>query len=143
MTAWLAAFEAANAAEFACRSASIVLDGRARRQALARAATHAAARTRIQTLISDLTQLPATPPAYSRTGELVSAADGRALIARTENALVPIFADAAAASTGTDRSWAVDQAIDCAVTAVRWGGSSSAFPQASTSDDVPAQTQDQ
>jgi hypothetical protein len=143
MTAWLAAFEAANAAEFACRSASIVLEGRARRQALARAATHAAARTRIQTLISDPAELPATPPAYLPAEELVSAADGRALITRTENALVPVFADAAAASTGPDRSWAVDQAIDCAVTAVRWGGSSAAFPQALSADDVPAQPQDQ
>jgi hypothetical protein len=143
MNAWTAIFLAEDAAESACRSASVVLRGRERRQALARAADHAAARTRVQTMLGDQTPLPAPPPAYALAGALVTAEAGTALIVSTENALVPVYADAAAASSGADRSWAVDQAIACAVTAVRWGGSSQAFPQASPNDDVPGESKDQ
>lgn|GEM_PF-1751452 len=143
MSAWEAAFQATNAAENACRAASVVLIGRERRRALVRAATHAANRTRIQTLLADPRELPALPPAYGRAGDLTTPEDGRTLVSNTENALVPVFADAAAASSGTERSWAVDQAIDCAVTGIRWGGRSMAFPQSLPDGDVPTQSQDQ
>lgn len=143
MSAWAAAYAAANAAEFACRTASVVLVGRERRQALARAAVHAATRTRIQASFDDQEQLPVAPPAYSRSYELATPDDGRALLSRTENAMVPVYADVAAATSGTDRTWAVDQAIDCAISGVRWGGVSQAFPQASPADDVPTQAKDQ
>jgi hypothetical protein len=143
MSAWAAAYAAANAAEFACRTASVVLVGRERRQALARAAVHAATRTRIQASFVGQEPLPVAPPAYSRPDDLITPGDGRALISQTENALVPVYADVAAATSGIDRTWAVEQAIDCAVSGVLWGGASQAFPQASATDDVPTQAEDQ
>jgi len=143
MSAWAAAYAAANAAEFACRTASVALVGRERRQALARAAVHAASRTRMQASLDDQELLPVAPPAYSRPDDLATPGDGRALISQTENALVPVYADVAAATSGTDRTWAVEQAIDCAIMGVRWGGASQAFPQASAADDVPAEAEDQ
>jgi len=143
MSAWAAAYAATNAAEFACRTASVVLLGRERRQALARAAVHASTRTRIQASFDNQESLPVAPPAYVSPDDLTTPEDGRALMARTENALVPVYADLAAETTGADRTWAVDQAIDCAVSGVRWGGASQAFPHASPADDVPTQSEDE
>lgn len=140
MSAWGPAYLAEDAAESACRAASVVLVGRLRRQALARAADHAAARTRIQTLLTDV---PVVPPAYAQQPPITTSDQARTLIEQTENSLVPVYADAAAATTGASRSWAVDQAVACAVAAIRWGGRTMAFPQGSADDEVPTQTQDQ
>lgn len=144
MTVWTAAFLAEDAAESACRSAAAALGAPFRARALNRAAEHAAARTRIQTLLTDT---PPLPPAYAWGDALASPRDATDLIITTENALVPVYADAAAGDSGPSRGWAVDQAMACAVTAVRWGGASQAFPQGPSSaeggHDIPAEPNDQ
>jgi len=144
MSAWSAAYLAEDAAEAACRTAAAALSNPLRRRALVRAADHAAARTRIQSLLTDL---PAVPAAYSFAESAGTPAAARALVSRTENALVPVYADAAAADAGPSRAWAVEQAMACAVAGVRWGGATQAFPQAPSStapeEQVPGQTQDQ
>lgn len=142
MTAWEAAYLAENAAEFACRAAAGALTNPQRRRALQRASDHAAARTRIQPLLTNMPPLPAGYVVAVNSSE-----EARDLVIATENALVPVYADAAAEGADAQRMWAVEQAMACAVTAVRWGGVSQAFPQADSpaeaGDDVPSETQDQ
>lgn len=140
MNSWEPVYLAEDAAENTCRWASVVLTGRLRRRALTRAAEHAAARSRVQTLLAEI---PAVPPAYVQKQPITTRAEASALIMQMENSLVPVYADAAAATSGANRSWAVDQAVTCAVTAIRWGGRSMAFPQGSADQNVPTQTQDQ
>lgn len=142
MSAWSAAYLAEDAAEFACRAAAAALDAPLRSRALRRAADHAAARTRIQTM---LTEPPPIPPAYAVPAPMTSTAQAEALVSTTENALVPVYADAAADDAGPARTWAVDQAMACAVAAIRWGGASQAFPQgpSQTGEELPAEPQDQ
>lgn len=142
MSAWAAAYLAENAAEFACRTAAGTLTNPQRRRALQRAADHAAARTRIQSLLAEV---PPLPPAYVVT--VSSPREASDLVVTTENALVPVYADAAAEGSDAQRMWAVEQAMSCAVTAVRWGGTSQAFPQASSpapaGEDIPSESQNQ
>ena len=76
---------------------------------------------------------PTPAPAYA-LGPVSSEEDAQAVLAHVENALAPVYADAAAATAGEERRWAVRAGIACAVRAVRWGAAPQAFPSAAVSD---------
>jgi Domain of unknown function (DUF4439) len=86
---------------------------------------HRAAR---DTVASTLQSPPDPAPAYALPTEPASANQARELMAYVDNALVPLYADLAAASTGDERRRAVLSAQACATRAVSWGAASQAFP---------------
>jgi len=76
--------------------------------------------------------LSAPPPpasSYALPIQPDSPSRARELLAYVENALVPVYADLAAATTGDDRRRAVIAAQVCASRAVAWGAATQAFPQ--------------
>ena len=71
------------------------------------------------------------PPAaasYDLPGPVATPRQARDLMAMVDNALVAVYADAAAASAGDDRRWAARTAAANAARAVSWGAASQAFP---------------
>ena len=73
---------------------------------------------------------PAAEAAYELPGDVSTRPGARAALASVDNALVAVYADAAAASSGDDRRWAARTAAECAVRAVAWGATPQAFPTA-------------
>ena len=76
--------------------------------------------------------LSAPPPpasAYALPIQPDTPTHARELLAHVENALVPVYADLAAVTTGDARRRAVIAAQVCASRAVSWGALTQAFPQ--------------
>jgi len=71
--------------------------------------------------------VPASP-AYQLPFPVQDAASARRLAILVEQRMVPAYADLAAATTGDQRSDAVQAGCECAARAVGWGGPTQAFP---------------
>jgi len=127
--AWSAVVSGEDAAVFAYSVAGARVKGAARRQALAGLDAHRDARSKAAALVvaAGATPPPAAP-AYELDPDVSSPAGARRTMASVDNALVAVYADAAAASSGADRRWAARTGADCAVRAVQWGASPQAFP---------------
>lgn len=70
----------------------------------------------------------AAPAAFDLPSAVTDASSASALAIGIENALVPIYADLASATSGEPRSQAVTAAMECATRAVTWGGTPQPFP---------------
>lgn len=66
--------------------------------------------------------------AYELPFPVQDPASARRLAVLVEQRMVPVYADLAAATTGEDRSTAVQAACECAARAIAWGGQTEAFP---------------
>ncbi len=73
-------------------------------------------------------QSPAAASQYQLPSDVTNAQHATQLLQQVEAALVPLYADLSAASSGDVRSQAISQAMGCATRAVRWGGATQAFP---------------
>jgi hypothetical protein len=80
-------------------------------------------------VVKDVGTVPDGSPAYA-LGPIGTPDQAAAVLAGVENALVGVYADAAAAAAGAERQWAARAAVECAVRAVRWGAAPQAFPTA-------------
>ncbi len=132
--AWTAVVAGEDAAVYAYSVAGGRVRGSAQQRALAGLEVHRSNRSRAASLVtaSGGTPPPAAP-AYELPEEVGVPREAKALMAEVDNALVAVYADAAAASTGEDRRWAARVAADSAVRAVGWGAPTQAFPTAEPS----------
>jgi uncharacterized protein DUF4439 len=105
------------------------LPGAARREARAAYDTHRARRDRWRALIvaAGAQPVPAAA-AYTLPFPVRTPADARRLAALLEQRLAVGYARLVAASTATERELAARSLQDAAVRALRWSGSSPAFP---------------
>lgn len=71
---------------------------------------------------------PVAAAAYELPADVGTSRGARAALAGVDNALVAVYADAAAAAEGPDRRWAARMAAECARRAVAWGAETQAFP---------------
>jgi len=127
--AWSAVVSGEDAAVYAYSVAGARVSGAARRRALAGLDAHRANRSRAAAIVVSAGGTPpAAEPAYALPGDVSSKAGARAALASVDNALVAVYADAAAAAAGDDRRWAARTAAECAVRAVAWGAAPQAFP---------------
>jgi hypothetical protein len=97
----------------------------ARRRVLAGLEAHRAARDAVASVLA---APPEPAPAYTLPTAPQTPAEARALLSFVDNALVPLYADLAAVSSGDERRRAVLTAQACAARAVSWGAASQAFP---------------
>lgn len=129
--AWAAVVRGEDAAVYAYSVAGARVADGARRRALAGLDAHRANRSRAAALMTAAGAVP--PPAeaaYELPADVLTRAGARSAMALVDNALVAVYADAAAAAEGDDRRWAARAGADCAVRAVSWGASPQAFPTA-------------
>lgn len=100
-----------------------------RRQARSALDAHRAHRSRAAALVTAAGGTPPpAEPAYELPDDVGRPRGARETLARVENALVPVYADAAAASVGDDRRRAARTGAECAARAVGWGAEPEAFP---------------
>lgn len=129
--AWSAVVAGEDAAGYGYSVAGGRVSGGARRRALAGLEAHRALRDRAALAVIAAGGTPPGPAAaYTLPPGVESAPSARSLMARVDNALVGLYADAAAASEGDDRRRAARAAAECAARAVAWGAPSQAFPTA-------------
>jgi hypothetical protein len=127
--AWSAVVRGEDAAVFAYSVAGARLPEGRQARVLAALDQHRANRSRAAALVAAAGGTPPEPEAaYDLPPDVNRAAVARATLADVENALVAVYADAAAASAGDDRRQAAHQGADCAVRAIGWGAEPQAFP---------------
>lgn len=127
--AWSAVVTGEDAAVYAYSVAGARLTGSAGRRALAGLESHRRRRSRAAAMvIAAGATPPSASPGYALPDDVSSSRAAQRLLARVENALVGVYADAAAASAQTDRRWAVRCAADSATGAVAWGAEPQSFP---------------
>lgn len=127
--AWSAVVRGEDAAIYAYSVAGARVPARAERRALVALDAHRAHRSLAAAAVVAAGGTP--PPAaasYALPDDAGTRAGARALLASVENALVAVYADAAAASQAADRRRAARQAAECAVRAIEWGAPPQAFP---------------
>ena len=133
--AWSSVVTGEDAAVFAYSVAGARVKGSARRRALSGLEEHRANRSQAAALV---TAAGGTPPpadaAYALPPDVDTPAGARRVMADVDNALVAVYADAAAAAAGDDRRLAARAGADCAVRAVQWGAPPQAFPTATSAD---------
>lgn len=128
--AWAAVVAGEDAAIYAYSVAGARVAGPDRRRARAGLDAHRERRARASTLAIAAGGAPPAPSgAYALPDDIARPRAAARLLADVDNALVAVFADAAAASAGADRRWAARSAADCAASAVAWGAPTQAFPQ--------------
>lgn len=127
--AWSAVVSGEDAAVFAYSVAGARVSAESRARAGLDA--HRANRSRAAALVI---AAGGTPPvaaaAYELPADVESGRGARAALASVDNALVAVYADAAASAEGEDRRWAALTAAECARRAVAWGAPTQAFPTA-------------
>ena len=121
----VAAIVGADAAAYAYGVLGVHLDGSGRRQAQRALSAHRAARARWQQDVSPV----AVAAAFDLPQEVTDAASARSLAALVERRLTAVYADLAAALSGSRRADAISDAMACEVRAVRWGAQTQAFAQ--------------
>lgn len=127
--AWSAVVSGEDAAVYAYSLAGALLPSSARRRALAGLDEHRSARSRAAGLVGAAGgTAPPAAATYTLPGPVTNARQARDLMAHVDNALVAVYADAAAASAGPDRLWAARTAAANGARAVTWGAPSQAFP---------------
>lgn len=108
---------------------AVRLSGAARNSAQNAYDTHRARRDILITLIEAASGTPvAAAPAYVLPFPVVTAADAAKLAAQLEERLGAAYADLIAAAVGDSRRTGLEWLTDAAVRAVRWRGTSVAFP---------------
>jgi hypothetical protein len=129
--AWSAVVSGEDAAMYAYSVAGARLADAARRRALAGLDAHRANRSRAAAAVTAAGGTPPAPAAaYQLPDDVDRRAGAKAALAHVDNALVAVYADAAAAATGDDRRWSARTAADYAARAVTWGAAPQAFPTA-------------
>jgi hypothetical protein len=127
--AWAAVVAGEDAAIYAYSVAGAQVPAGARQRAVAGLTAHQSNRSRAAALI---TELGGTPPpgaaGYVLPAEIATAKVARATMAGVDNALVAVYADAAAAAEADVRRWAARTAAEYAVRAIGWGADPQAFP---------------
>jgi len=127
--AWSAVVNGEDAAIYAYSVAAAQLLGRDRRQGQAGLESHRQRRSRAAAALTALgAPAPSGASAYDLPSEVSRPRVARRLMADVDLALVGVYADAAASSTGADRRWAARSAADSATSAVAWGAAPQAFP---------------
>ena len=127
--AWAAVVTGEDAAIYAYSVAGAQVAAGSRERAVAGLTAHQSNRSRAAALITELGDDP--PPAaagYVLPADIATAKVARATMAGVDNALVAIYADAAAASGADIRRWAARTAAEYAVRAIGWGADPQAFP---------------
>ena len=124
------AIRAEQNAMYACGLVGAFLSSALARSAVAELAEH---QDRIEFLSSLLNSadVPPTPSAFTQPEPIDSSRSARRAIVTLNNALVSVYADAAAVTMAADRTAMVTFAQASAKTAVEWGSASQAFPTAS------------
>ena len=129
--AWAAVVAGEDAAIYAYSIAGARVATRDRRRARAALDAHRERRARASTLTALAgATVPAPAAAYELPDDVARPRVAARVLADVDNALVAVYADAAAASSGEDRRWAARCAADCASSAVAWGAAPQAFPTA-------------
>ena len=127
--AWAAVVTGEDAAIYAYSVAGAQVPTGSRQRAVAGLTAHQSNRSRAAALI---TELGGTPPpgsaGYVLPADIATAKVARATMAGVDNALVAIYADAAAAADADVRRWAARTAAEYAVRAIGWGADPQAFP---------------
>ncbi|MCU0284720.1 MAG: ferritin-like domain-containing protein [Candidatus Nanopelagicales bacterium] len=124
-----AALAGEHAAVWAHGRAAGELSGRARTRALDGLDDHRRARDRLRAQLVALGAAPVeAAAAYVEPEPVDSPAGARALLAHVERALVPTYADLAAASPPAGRQPAAQSAARAGVRALGWGAVPEAFP---------------
>ncbi len=127
--AWTAVVTGEDAAIYAYSIAGAQVPTGPRQRAVAGLTAHRSNRSRAAALI---TELGGTPPpgaaGYVLPADIATAKVARATMAAVDNALVAIYADAAAAAEADVRRWAARTAAEYAVRAIGWGADPQAFP---------------
>ena len=127
--AWSAVVAGEDAAIYAYSVAGARVRGADRRTALSGLQAHRRRRSRAASILAAAGATPpAAAPAYELPENVDKARAARRAMADVDLALVPIYAEAAAASSGEDRRWAARCAADSATGAVTWGQDPQAFP---------------
>ena len=129
MTAWEDVVKGEDAAIYAYGLAGARLTGTARERAMRARGDHEVSRAHAaQIVTASAGTVPEPAVAYDSGDTPQDAQQSRALLARVELALVPIYAQAAGTSTGADRGYAARSAAACASRATTWGATPEAFP---------------
>lgn len=129
--AWSAVVTSEDAAIYAYSVAGARVASSERRQAQAGLDAHRQRRSRAANLVRESGgSVPAGASAFALPADVDRPRVARRVLADVENALVAVYADAAAAATGPERRWAARAAVDCGVSAVAWGAAPQAFPTA-------------
>ena len=127
-----AALTAALAGEYAAVWAYGLVGGRVDDEgvpaAMAALAWHRAARDRLRQRMEWFGMAPPPPAAAYQTPTVTTGKEATALAQQVELALVPRYADLAAAESGDLRAAAVTDGQTCAARAVSWGAPSQAQP---------------
>lgn len=127
--AWGAVVAGEDAAIYAYSLAGARLPSSARRRALAGLDEHRTARSRAAGLVTAAGGVaPPAAASYDLPGPVTTPRQARDLMAQVDNALVGVYADAAAAAVGQERRWAARTAAANGARAVGWGAPSEAFP---------------
>jgi len=118
-----------DAAIYAYEAASARVPAGARRQALTGLDAHRAHRSKAAAVLAAAgSPVPTAAAAYVLPAGVRRPGGARAALAAVDNALVAVYADAAAATSGPLRRWAARTAAEYATRAVTWGAPSQAFP---------------
>jgi hypothetical protein len=89
---------------------------------------HRSARDRLRQRLESLGISPPSPAAAYQAPQVATAPEAAALAQQVELALVPRYAEVAAAESGDLRAAAVTDGQTCAARAISWGASSQAQP---------------
>ena len=118
-----------DAAIYAYQVAGARVPSGGRRRALAGLDSHRSHRLAAVALLTAAGgTVPGAAPAYDLPDDVSKAKGARAALAAVDNALVAVYADAAAALVGDDRRWAARVGAEYATSAVTWGADPQAFP---------------
>ncbi|MCX6431626.1 MAG: DUF4439 domain-containing protein [Actinobacteria bacterium] len=124
--AWTAVVTGEDAAIYAYSIAGAQVPAGPRQRAVAGLTAHRSNRSRAAV------ELGGTPPpssaGYVLPADVSTARGARAAMAGVDNALVAVYADAAAAAGADARRWAARTAAEYAVRAIGWGAEPQAFP---------------
>lgn len=129
VTALQGALAGEHAAVWAAGRAAGILTGSAKQEALQAMEVHRSARDALADRVAAAGDHP-TPAAanYAEPFPVTGQKSARRLLAHVSRALVPWYAQLAAASAPDRRRWPVRRARESAVAAVRWGARPEAFP---------------
>ncbi len=123
--AWADVVRGEDAAIYAYSVAGAQVPKSARDRALRGREEHLRLRDVAASLTGSADVVPA--PAYDLGSEGEGPAAAKAVLARVEQALVAVYAQAAGASTAVERRLAARAATECAMRAVTWGAEPEAF----------------
>lgn len=127
--AWQEVVSGEDAAIYAYGLAGARLSGQARERAERGRREHRMLRARAAQSVADSgAEVPIPAIAYDVDDVALDGDRAQELLAQVEMALIPIYAQAAADSSGPERARAARSATECASRATSWGAPPEAFP---------------